>query len=127
MYAGNLQIVYPHTIRGVIARADVHEETTAREEDVVLECISKITTHIRKNELSGCFHVKEEFGKWNLCVLFEPDGSVKLIPQCLSNGSQVVIGGTLRKQLRKVRQFVTEHFEDTRNLDYQIESLFKEN
>lgn len=127
MYAGALQIVYPHTVKGLITRADICEEVAAKDGDTALEYISKISNSIRKKELSGCFHIKEEFGKWNLCVLFEPDGSIKLIPQCLSNGSYVTVGGTLRNQLRRVRQFVSRHFDDTQGFDYQIESLFKEN
>lgn len=126
MNATTLQIAYPHTIQGVISRADIYECADALDTDTALDYVSKVSRSIRKNGSSGCFHLNAN-GKYNLCVFIESDGSVELMYQIPSTNSTVNQSGTSRNQMRRVSQIIIEHFEGTQSFDEQIEAIYGTN
>lgn len=126
MDVSKLQIVYPHTVRGVLTRIQVDECADALDTDSAIDYIKKITADIRKTNAFGCFHVSA-LGGYNLCVSMESDGSVELLFQHIPSNSQIKTTGTARNQMKLVRQIVIEHFEGTQSFDKQLEVIYETN
>ena len=126
MNATALQIVYPHTVRGLISKAHIDETAEAADTDTAIDYVSRILRDIRRNHPSGCFHVSA-FGNYNLCISVESDGSVELLYQCLPSNSVITSKGAAHNQMRRVRQIIIEHFEGAQSFDNQLEAIYGTN